>query len=158
MSLIMWEFFWTEADWVQPVIPPRESVGGGSHGNDYHPLTDEYWDTFRKKFTAPLPKPMFEKLAEDEVSPIIASIQQKKQEAFLAEIQAIAYLQTQLEQAQQQQQMLREQMPQAPDIATLKAMAAQLREFEANIPALAAQLQSHIATATRLRDLLRNNS
>mgnify|MGYP001597964461 CR=1 FL=1 len=132
--------------------------GKGHKGDSYQPLPDKYWEDFRKRHIAPAPKSMFNELAENEVSQVITSIQQKKEDNFLAEVQAIMELQTQLAQIQQQQQMLSAQMPQVPDIATLKVLAAQLRTLEFEIPSLTRQLQFHIATATRLRALLRNSS
>jgi hypothetical protein len=56
MSLLLWEFFWTESDWTG--APPSASstatavvvltvpgAGGGGHKKDpYYPLPDEFWE------------------------------------------------------------------------------------------------------------------
>jgi hypothetical protein len=65
MSLTLWEYFWTEADWIP--APPATSSGpatvsalssAGANGNDYAPkpdswlegqrATDEYWEEREK--------------------------------------------------------------------------------------------------------------
>lgn len=44
--LALWEYFWTEADWVQapPVVVPDAVPSGGARGDGYRPLPDEFWE------------------------------------------------------------------------------------------------------------------
>jgi len=50
MSLLLWEYFWIEADWI--AAPPAASASAadvatpmfGSKGSSYSPLPDEFWE------------------------------------------------------------------------------------------------------------------
>lgn len=62
MSLLLWEYFWTEADWVP--APPSVSAADvvvptmfGSKGHDYHPLPDDFWEArerYIRRFIVPV--------------------------------------------------------------------------------------------------------
>lgn len=62
MSLTLWEFFWTEADWVPGSSSSGSATvvtitGGGARGHDYHPLPDEFWEIREhhlRKFVEPV--------------------------------------------------------------------------------------------------------
>jgi hypothetical protein len=63
MSLTLWEFFWTETDWVTG--PPSVSAADvvvakfGSKGHDYRPVSDDFWEArerYIKRFVEPIVK------------------------------------------------------------------------------------------------------
>lgn len=158
MSLLLWEYFWTAADWLPapPAAPPPVISDAGARGGDYRPLPDKFWEEFRKQHTAKAPPPLFDALAEGEVSPIKVSVEQKLLNALRIEIQTIAELQAQIATLSQIQQILPAKFAQASSVPEMKLISGRMKEVETHLPTLQAALQSHIMTATRLREQLRS--
>lgn len=154
MSLILWEYFWTAADWL-PAPPPPIISDAGANGSDYHPLPDKFWEDFRRQHTAKAPPPLFDTLAEGEASPIKISIEQKLLNALRVEIQTIAELQAQIATLAQIQQILPIKLAQALSVAELKLTSGRMKEIEAHLPFLQTAFQKHIATAIKLRNQLK---
>jgi hypothetical protein len=91
MSLTLWEYFWTEADWV--AAPPSVSTVAetsppsmfGSKGGDYHPLPDDFWE-IRAHYLARHVEPVLRKSVELETSiaiPAEPDLPLEKDELFI---------------------------------------------------------------------------
>lgn len=99
MSLSLWEYFWTEADWVAgpsssgsaTVVVVRDA---GAQGHDYHPLPDEFWEIREhhlRKFVEPVLKKVIP-LELESAPPVNPELELEKDELFILQYKRNAAL------------------------------------------------------------------
>jgi len=143
--LSLWEYFWTEADWVPapPPPPPDPTPGRGSgkgHHNKhatYQVLPDEYWEAYAERH-----KPS-ERLPPETLAERQARLQEEMRLIFEEEI-LLQELQTELISSQQS-------LGTAESIEALKTAAQYIKHLKEKISILEATHKARIIRAKSLR-------
>jgi hypothetical protein len=157
MSLLLWEYFWNAADWLPPPIPPRESIGGGSHGSGYQPLTEDYWETraARLKTPAPKSKPI---VSDNELS-ILDSIKAERYalwQEFIREANYLGLLEQQLAQIEQLRNAILAKLRAAPSFAAMEQASTALDSLEATLAEHESEHRTQAAKVATLKKSLQH--
>ena len=129
MSLTLWEFFWTESDWVAGSATAATVVvsRGGSKGSDYHPIPDDFWEA-RERYIRRFVEPTVRR-SREEVPP--APPEQEKQAARLITKATIA--QAKLRSLQTERDLLLEKARATRTREELQRSAARILQISLDI-------------------------
>jgi hypothetical protein len=157
MSLLLWEYFWNAADWLPPPIPPRESIGGGSRGSGYSPLTEDYWETRAAHLKTPAPKP--KPIVSDNERSILDSIKAERYalfQEFIREANYLGLLEQQLAQIEQLRNATLAKLRTAASLAAMEQASSALDPIEATLAERESEHRTQVIKVAALKKSLQH--